>query len=247
MARRCARFQPQAACSVNRHQVRPSGQTGKGASQLYHGPMFARLVALALFLSAAIGIGLELNALMQGGATFAAAAWTLLSYFTILTNGIVAVTFAILAVRGARGLDPRLIASVVAAIVLVGVVFALLLQGLRTLAGATATANFLLHQLNPRLAAAYWLAFTPKGRLGWRDPQLWALWPLLYLGYAMVRGGVEGRYPYPFIDVGALGAVEVTLNAAVIAAAFVAAGEAMVWIDRRLGRAPDAGARRNSA
>jgi len=208
--------------------------------------MFARLLALILCLSAAIGIALETQTVMQNGAAFGTAAWAVASYFTILTNGLIVLVFAVLAVRGAGGLHPRLIVGVTAAMILVGVVFALLLQGLRPLAGATAISDFLLHRLNPVLAAAFWLGFVPKGRLSWRDPLLWALWPLAYLGYALVRGGAEGRYSYPFIDVAALGAPTVAVNAVVMAAAFVVAGEAMVWIDRRLARAPEIGARSNA-
>nr|WP_249167489.1 Pr6Pr family membrane protein [Bradyrhizobium elkanii] len=173
---------------------------------------------------------------MKGGASFLGSAWVLSGYFTILTNALVAVVFGAVAIQGERFDHPRLIAGVASAIVLVGVIFTLLLQGLRTLAGATATANFLLHQLNPVLAALFWLLFERKGALSWRDPLLWALYPLAYLVYALPRGAVEGHYAYPFIDVSVLGWARVAANAVVIALCFVAAGEFLVWIDRTLAR-----------
>jgi hypothetical protein len=154
--------------------------------------LIQRLLALLISLSACAGIGLELNTLIEGGASIASSAWTLIGYFTILTNGLLAVVFGAIAICG--GVHPRLVAGVVASMALVGVVFALLLRGLRTLAGATAEANFLLHQLNPVLVALFWFLCTRKGLLSWRDPLLWALYPL----------GVPGLCSGPGYGAGAL-------------------------------------------
>ena len=43
-------------------------------------------------------------------------------------------------------------------------------------------------------------------------------------------------YPYPFVDVAAIGWAAVARNALLIAAAFLLAGSALVWCDRLLGR-----------
>lgn len=198
--------------------------------------MIARLFALAICLSACIGIGLELSTMMKNGASIFSASWVLMGYFTILTNGLVALVFGVIAIFGERFGRPRLMAGVLSAIVLVGVVFSLLLQGQRPLAGATAVANFLLHQLNPILVAVFWLLFTRKGALTRRDPQNWALYPLGYLAYALVRGLVEQKYPYPFIDVAAIGWTQVIVNSVAIALSFVVAGQLLVWLDHRLAR-----------
>ncbi|WP_206437523.1 MULTISPECIES: Pr6Pr family membrane protein [unclassified Mesorhizobium] len=200
------------------------------------GDLICRLLALIICLSACTGIGLELSTLMNGGASIFGSLWVLIGYFTILTNGLVAVVFGAAAFLGERFDHPRLVAGVAAVMALVGVIFALLLQGLRTLAGATAEANFLLHQLNPVLVVLFWLLFTRKGTLSWRDPLLWALYPLVYLAYALARGAAEGKYAYPFIDVSANGWVGAMSNAVVIALGFVAAAEALVLVDRVLAR-----------
>ncbi|MET3583286.1 fumarate reductase subunit C [Mesorhizobium robiniae] len=200
------------------------------------GDLICRLFALVICLSACIGIGLELGTLTRGGASMLGSLWVLIGYFTILTNGLVAVVFGTIALLGERFDHPRLVPGVAAVMALVGVIFALLLQGLRTLAGATAEANFLLHQLNPVLVVSFWLLFTRKGALSWRDPLLWALYPLAYLAYALARGAAEGKYAYPFIDVSAHGWVGVMSNAVVIALGFVAAAEVLVLVDRILAR-----------
>lgn len=198
--------------------------------------MIGRLLALLICIAALVGIGIEFAALVGDGASPTDALWRLAGYFTILTNALLAILFGGIAL-GRRGFDrPSLVAGATAAIALVGVVFALLLRGMRALAGETALANFLLHELTPVLAVLFWLAFARKGLLSWRDPLLWALYPLAYLAYALARGMVEGRYAYPFIDLATLGWANVLLNSVVIGVAFIGFGELLVVIDRALGR-----------
>ncbi len=198
--------------------------------------MPARVFAALLCLLSLVGIGLEWSNLVNNGNSAGKAAWILVRFFTILTNGLLAVVFANIAMRGTRAIPPRLLAGSVSVIVLVGVVFALLLQDARPLAGTTATADLLLHKATPVLALVFWFIYAPKGTLTWRDPLDWALYPLAYLIYALARGHIEGIYAYPFIDVAANGWPTVILTAAVIAVGFIGAGEVMVLLDRWLAR-----------
>ena len=199
-------------------------------------PVTGRLVAAVLCLSAIAGIGLELTALLANGFSIGTSAVILARYFTILTNALLAIVFGIIALGRIRSDLARLTGGIVSAIVLVGVVFALLLQDVRTLEGTAVLADFLLHRFNPILAALYWLAFTPKGRLRWSDPFRWALYPLAYLVYALIRGPLEGLYAYPFIDVTERGWPAVIITSAILAAGFIAASELLVWLDRTLAR-----------
>jgi hypothetical protein len=97
--------------------------------------------------------------------------------------------------------------------------------------------NVLLHYVVPPAMAAYWLRFGPKSGLGWRHPFAWVLYPLTYFIYALVRGAVDGRYPYPFMDLNKISLLVALRNGLVIAALFLLAGLAMVAIGRRLSRA----------
>ena len=196
----------------------------------------ARLFAAVICMAAVTGIGLEFSNLLAQGHTAPKAIWILVRFFTILTNGLLAIVFANIAIRGIRVLPPQVLAGSVSAIVLVGVVFALLLQDARPIAGAAAAADFLMHKATPVLALVFWFFYAPKGRLAWRDPLNWSLYPLAYLIYALIRGHVEGIYPYPFIDVAANGWPQVIVTAAVIAVGFIGAGQLMVLLDRWLAR-----------
>lgn len=194
----------------------------------------ARLAALVIALIAWLGLAAQLQASVALAGGLGDAIWAMLRYFTVLTNLLVAALFTALALR--RRFSPFALGGVTLAILLVGVVFALLLNGLVELSGGALLADFLLHRATPVLVPLYWLAFAPKGGVGRCDPLLWALYPLGYFLYALARGAAEGRYAYPFMDVGRLGWPQTALNALVMAAGFLIAGFALFWLDRRMAR-----------
>lgn len=194
----------------------------------------ARTVAGLIAASALVGIGIEFRGSLGLTGSPLASLWVLVGYFTILTNGLVAALFASIAL-GAKA-SPRLLAGAALAMALVGIIYALLLSGLRVLGGQALFADFLLHTANPVLVAAFWLIFAEKGRLAIADALYWALYPLAYCVYALLRGAASGFYPYPFLDVGERGFAAVLVTAAIIAVAFVACGLTLVFVDRWFAR-----------
>lgn len=179
---------------------------------------------------------------MQARATFGLTGsagetlWVLLRYFTVLTNLLVAVVMAGVALGSRRLSAPFLLGGITLSILLVGIVYMTLLRGMLELSGGALLADHLLHQLIPSLVPLWWLAFAPKGRLRWRDPLWWSVYPLAYFAYALARGAAEGKYAYPFIDVATNGLVATLVNALLIALGFLVAGALLVLIDARLER-----------
>ena len=155
--------------------------------------------------------------------------WTLLRFFTIISNLALAVTMTMVAL-GLR-VSPVVLGGLTLAILLVGIVYRTLLAGLHPLSGLPLIANYLLHDISPIAMTAYWLLFVPRGRLRWSAPWQWAIFPVAYFLYVLGRGQLDHRYPYPFIDVGKLGWLQVGLNAGGIALAFILAGFLLVWVD----------------
>ncbi|WP_375194900.1 Pr6Pr family membrane protein [Sphingobium sp.] len=192
-----------------------------------------RVGAGIIAATATAGLMIQFRATFGQTGTVGETLWVLLRYFTVLTNVAVAVIFGGIAL-GAR-VTARRIGGVTLAILLVGVIYGLLLRGLLDLSGGALLADMLLHKAVPVLAALWWIACAPKGRLRRRDPLWWAVFPVTYLPYALLRGAMEEKYAYPFINVVRLGIGQVLLNAMLIAAGFLIAGAALVWLDGRLG------------
>lgn len=155
--------------------------------------------------------------------------WTLARFFTIISNLALALTMTAVAIG--KRVSPLILGGLTLAILLVGIVYRTLLAGLHPLRGLPLMANYLLHDVSPIAMAVYWTLFVPRGRLRWSAPWRWALFPGAYLVYALARGQIDHHYPYPFIDVGKLGWMQVGLNAGGIALAFILAGFVLVWID----------------
>ena len=203
----------------------------------------ARTAAGFISLIAWTGLVIQLRATFgQTGSVFQSL-WTILLYFTVLTNFLVAIVMAGIAfgIRAFR--SATLLSGSTLAIILVGVTYSLLLHGLLHLSGGAKLANIIMHYVVPVFVPLYWLVFSPKGELKRRDPLLWSIFPLAYLPYALVRGAIEKKYPYPFIDLAKLGWPDTLLNATAIAIGFLVAAFAMlaldIWWGRRPAQAPD--------
>lgn len=188
----------------------------------------AALVALICW----VALGVRFYLTNSGTGDALETLWILARFFTIITNFAVAVAMTMVALG--RRLSPGVEGGLTLAILLVGVVYTLLLQKLYHLTGAALFADTLMHKVSPVAMAAYWLLFATHAPMRWIEPFWWSVYPVAYLAYALVRGSIEGIYPYPFIDLGELGAEQVALNSTAIAVSFLVAGLALVWLDRRL-------------
>jgi hypothetical protein len=101
-----------------------------------------------------------------------------------------------------------------------------------------AIGNQLLHTVVPLLAVLDWLLFDRQGRFRWRYAVYWLAFPLGYLAFALVRGLIVDKYPYPFINADKLGYDGVAVSSLVFAVAFWILGLLFVAIDRLLRRRP---------
>jgi hypothetical protein len=196
----------------------------------------ARTAAALLAVITWAGLAVQFHATFALQGSVGSTLTVLLWYFTITTNLLVAVVFTGIAIGREWFARPSLLGATTLYILLVGVTYGLLLHGIQELSGGSAIANVLLHMVTPILVPLFWLIFTPKGKLNLRAPLLWAIYPLAYLFYALLRGEFTGRYPYPFLNVNEIGWNRTMLHAFLIAAAFLAASWLFVWFDSFLAR-----------
>lgn len=159
------------------------------------------------------------------------------SYFTILTNLIVAVYSTSL------GFFPKKTIGVFCAksttstavtlyILLVGLVYNLVLRGIWQPQGMARVVDEVLHSIVPFLVLCYWWRIPDKRLLKWKDILGWLTYPFIYLLYTLVHGAVSGFYPYPFVDVRVLGLTKVLINSCIVGLAVVLMGVILIGIAR---------------
>ena len=161
------------------------------------------------------------------------------SYFTILTNVVVALALTAPALfpdsrLGRWTATEGVRAAVAMYIAVVGLVYHALLAATWNPQGALAVVNQILHTVMPIAFVLDWLLFVPKGRLRWIDPVKWLAYPLLYGVWTTIHGLMVGWYPYWFIDIGALGWSRALVNFGALLGFFLALGLIVAALDRGL-------------
>ena len=152
-----------------------------------------------------------------------------LGYFTVLTNGFVAL---VANARIAERPSPRgrwlardsVAGCATTAIILVGIAYHLLLRQIWSPQGLQWVADVILHYVVPIMTLTWWLLIRHPQPMSATLPLVWCIYPAAYLVYALLRGAWIGSYPYPFIDVTVLGFGRVVLNSLGLLVVFIGLG-----------------------
>ncbi len=174
---------------------------------------------------------------MQKGETLAGSIIHLASYFTILTNILVAIslTAVLLIPKTAVGRFFSKIATAIAVyITIVSLVYNLVLRPFWSAKGIFKTNDELLHVVVPILYILNWLFLLPKKGLVWKQLPGWLLFPLGYLFYVIIRGAFMGFYPYFFVDAKSYGYAAVALNSFVLLIVFAVFCALYIFIGRKM-------------
>lgn len=201
---------------------------------------------LFLFLCEA-GIVLQYAAVSKDGN-----AAMLTCYYTILSNMVCFLYFAVLVVAQRKKENPLLKGSVTMCIAVTGLVYHFMLNGVmeanaEKVSPVLLAGNILVHYVVPAMVVLDYFLFFPKGQYKSLHPIAWLVLPYLYFGFALLRaeisdtcfsgfGGAQSRYPYPFMDVDLYGWDKVLLIVLGITVAFLALGYIAYVIDRLLGK-----------
>ncbi len=148
------------------------------------------------------------------------------SFFTVLTNILVALCFTFMLFRplskwGMFFSRSTVSIAIAIYITVVGLVYNIVLRPLWNPEGLQMIVDELLHSVIPVLYVVYWFVYLRKDHLQWKDIVYWLLYPLLYLIFILVRGSFSGFYPYPFVDVGKLGYHDVMINCGFVCITFL--------------------------
>jgi len=162
------------------------------------------------------------------------------SYFTILTNTIVAICLSThaLIIRSKRRPffeRPGVITAIAVYITVVGLVYQIILRPLWDPQGLQMIVDELLHSVMPLFFLVYWYYYEKKQALKWGQFIPWLIYPLLYLVLILVLGNLSNFYPYPFVDVYTLGLYTVLINSAWLMVFFIALSLTFIAVGKRMG------------
>lgn len=168
------------------------------------------------------------------------------SYFTVQSNLLVLAATTLLALNPVRdGRVFRLVRlTALYGIAVTFVIYLTLLLPILDLHGASFWTDKLLHVASPLLALIGWFLFGPRPRIDLATVGWSLVWPALYVTYTLVHGLDSWRwYPYPFVDVNALGYLQVVINGLGILVLLVLLALGLRWLDSKLRPAPVPGRR----
>ncbi len=168
---------------------------------------------------------------------YLAALIRLLSYFTMLTNILVALAMTLpwLAPRskwGAFFTRPSVRTAIASYIIVVSAVYYTVLRKLWHPQGWPLVTDNIEHGIVPVLYGLDWLLFVPKQGLSAKSVLWWLIYPVCYAAYSLLHGALSGFYPYPFLDVTKLGYELVLQNMGLLTMIFAVLGLVLVGIAR---------------
>ena len=160
-----------------------------------------------------------------------------LSYFTELSNIMVAIISTLLARRGRVGTWGR--ATHLCALMMItvtAIVYATLISPYETLSGFALVTNPLQHIVVPAAFVAAAALAGPRGGITWATLGRALLIPVAWVAYTLVRGTFTHQYPYGSVNVWCIGYAQVAINIVVIligALLFMALFAGADWLIRK--------------
>ena len=163
------------------------------------------------------------------------------SYFTILTNSLVAICCGFLLLPNVSRPNQffsknTTLTAITVYILIVGLVFNIILRPTVDLTGLHLLVSEIFHTLVPLLFLFFWIRFVPKHALPWNSLPKWMSFPLVYVLYTLIHGIYSGFYPYPFIDAGKLGFSIAMKNGLFVLIAFVLLSALLISIGRLMSK-----------
>lgn len=205
------------------------------------GRKFTAVIAVVVWFALVLQFIIVLTSEVNRSLTIAERIIRYFSFFTILTNLIVAIATSSIAFFPTSKLGrffakPSTPTAVAVYISIVGLVYSLFLRTVWDPQGWQAVADHLLHDAVPLAFVIYWFALAPKTGITWIDPLKWLIYPLSYMAYSLIRGAVVSWYPYWFVDVTMLGYPTTLTNASMVVIAFALVGFIYTGIAKLLSR-----------
>lgn len=191
------------------------------------------LIALIAWFALVLQISLSIRSMPVTGFSLFKTVVNFFSYFTILSNLLVALSLSLSLLRPGSYFSGIQVQTAIAVyIFIVGLIYNLVLRNIWNPTGWQLVADNLLHVVVPVLYLAYWIIFTSKKKLHPKNITGWLIFPFLYLAYSLIRGTIANWYPYPFVNAAELGYEKVALNSFFVVMAFLVIGLALIGVNQ---------------
>jgi hypothetical protein len=195
------------------------------------------IIALLAWFGLVLQFYLMIKTALQSNTSIPAEILRFFSYFTILTNLLVAACLTtVLISPGSRWGKFFSRSSVQSAIALyigvVGLVYIVALRHIWNPQGLQLVADGVLHYMVPFLYVLYWIFLSPGQTLQWRHALVWLIYPACYLIYVLIRGALMNVYPYYFLDKNHYEWSRIIINISILIAVFAVLGFLLVGITR---------------
>jgi hypothetical protein len=163
------------------------------------------------------------------------------SFFTVVSNGIIAIITAAIAIAPTSQFSRRIqngsvLTAAAVYISIVAVVYSLFLRSVVNAQGLHAISDHIVHDIVPPLFVLYWLIYAEKNDVQWLDPVKWLIVPILYIAYSLLHGAFDNWYPYWFADVTKLGYPTALKNSGFVLIAFLIFGFVFAAIAKLISR-----------
>jgi hypothetical protein len=162
------------------------------------------------------------------------------AFFTIQSNLIGVAAFSWLVARpdGPRGRGVELLRAGAAVYLTVTFFVVIVLLSGVDVQLQLVWVDVVLHKVFPIVVVADWLLDPPRVPLLYRDIATLIVYPLIWTALTMIRGAVDGWYPYPFLNPANGGYGQVLVTAIAVTVGFIVISAALIWLGnwRRVAR-----------
>lgn len=197
-------------------------------------------MAILIALSALFSVVVQYELMIANGVTsIAETTIRFFSFFTILTNSLVAIYFVQVSYRNLKNkkltnINFSNLTAITVYITIVGLVYQILLRQIWNPTGMQKIVDEILHSINPLLVICFWFLNIKGSLLNYRKVLTWLIYPLIYLFYVLIRGHFSNFYPYPFLNVSKLGFTQVLMNSFGMTLLFIVVSIIFIWLNRNM-------------
>ncbi|MBP7400536.1 MAG: Pr6Pr family membrane protein [Chitinophagales bacterium] len=157
-----------------------------------------------------------------------------ISFFTILTNTLVALYFSTKVFKLSNNLFRRngALTAITTFILIVGIVYQITLRKIWAPTGLQLIVNELLHTIIPLYFLVYWILYSNKSDYNYKQVLAWIIYPIAYLIFVFTRGYYSNYYPYPFLNISEIGTRQAGINTVIIFCASVCLMLLLIFIGK---------------